>query len=107
MAALSPSTLRYLQPLTAIRASAARISACPSKSPSRCFKATTNRLREPQISADAKLRHSYMARRETSVLTDADKSALLDEIPDSIRQLEKEISKVIVGQREVIEQIII
>ena len=48
-----------------------------------------------------------MARREPSVLTDADKSALLDEIPDSIRRLEKEISKVIVGQREVIDQIII
>jgi MoxR-like ATPase len=48
-----------------------------------------------------------MARRETSVLTDADKSALLDEIPDSIKRLEKEISKVIVGQREVVSQIII
>lgn len=48
-----------------------------------------------------------MPRREPSVLTDADKSALLDEIPDSIARLEHEISKVIVGQREVVNQIII
>lgn len=48
-----------------------------------------------------------MARRETSAPTDADKSALLDEIPDSIRRLEKEIAKVVIGQREVVNQIII
>ena len=48
-----------------------------------------------------------MLRRESPALTNADKSLLLDEIPATVSLLEKEIAKVIVGQREVIRQVML
>jgi len=48
-----------------------------------------------------------MLRREPQTLTDADKGALLDEIPATVALLEKEVAKVIVGQREVIRQVML
>jgi MoxR-like ATPase len=48
-----------------------------------------------------------MLKRESPTLTDADKSELLDEIPATVARLEQEIAKVIVGQREVIRQVML
>jgi MoxR-like ATPase len=41
------------------------------------------------------------------ITSDSDKSAALDSLPDSLGRLEGEIAKVIIGQREVVRQIII
>src|SRR5215211_5120018 len=48
-----------------------------------------------------------MFKRESQTLTDADKSTLLDEVPHTVARLEQEIAKVIVGQREVIRQVML
>jgi MoxR-like ATPase len=48
-----------------------------------------------------------MLRRESTTLTEREKTALLDEAPATIALLEQEISKVIVGQREVIRQVML
>ncbi|HKP85224.1 MAG TPA: MoxR family ATPase, partial [Blastocatellia bacterium] len=48
-----------------------------------------------------------MIKREPAALTESDKTALLDEVPQTVRRLKGEISKVIIGQREVVDQIII
>src|ERR1044072_4032343 len=108
MAASSRSTRRSSRRLTAIRVSAGRTSACLSKSLSRCFKPTTRAIRESKASDDDWLPIiSSMIKREPSALTDSDKSALLEEIPQIIARLESEISKVIIGQRNVVKQFIL
>ncbi|HKP88217.1 MAG TPA: MoxR family ATPase, partial [Blastocatellia bacterium] len=48
-----------------------------------------------------------MLKRESTTMTERDKAALLDEIPASVARLEQEIAKVIVGQREVIGQVML
>jgi MoxR-like ATPase len=48
-----------------------------------------------------------MLRRQSTTLTEREKTALLDEVPATIALLEREIAKVIVGQREVIRQVML
>jgi MoxR-like ATPase len=48
-----------------------------------------------------------MLKRESPALTDREKSALLDEVPATVARLEQEMAKVIVGQREVIRQVML
>lgn len=48
-----------------------------------------------------------MTERDKIMLTEPEKNALLDEIPALIQRLKNEISKVIIGQREALDQIII
>src|ERR1044072_2033818 len=50
--------------------------------------------------------HSTTPRPEGPTLSEAEKSALLDEIPPLVSGLEDEIAKVITGQRRVIRQIL-
>jgi MoxR-like ATPase len=48
-----------------------------------------------------------MLKRESTTLTERDKAALLDEIPQTVTRLEQEVAKIIVGQREVIRQVML
>jgi MoxR-like ATPase len=48
-----------------------------------------------------------MMKREHAALTESEMSSIIDEIPGTIARLKEEISKVIIGQRAVIDQIII
>ena len=48
-----------------------------------------------------------MLRSQSTTLTEREKTALLDEVPATASRLEQEIAKVIVGQREVIRQVML
>jgi MoxR-like ATPase len=48
-----------------------------------------------------------MLKRESTRLSEREKTALLDEVPATVARLEQEIAKVIVGQREVIRQVML
>ncbi|HET9532447.1 MAG TPA: MoxR family ATPase [Blastocatellia bacterium] len=48
-----------------------------------------------------------MLRRVPTELTDKEKSALLDQVPEIVTRLEHELARVIVGQREVIRQLLV
>lgn len=48
-----------------------------------------------------------MLRRVPTELTDKEKSALLDRVPEIVTRLEHELARVIVGQREVIRQLLV
>jgi MoxR-like ATPase len=48
-----------------------------------------------------------MLTRQSTPLTEREKTALLDEVPATAARLEQEIAKVIVGQREVIRQVML
>jgi MoxR-like ATPase len=48
-----------------------------------------------------------MLKRQSTTLTEDEKTALLDEVPVTVARLEREIAKVIVGQREVIRQVML